>query len=58
MTSQPLGSALDAMTGHRMLGGCDDCSAYQLMTKQADGLYVLVVHHDDTCPYFRRRTTS
>lgn len=43
-------SALDAMTGRRMPGGCDDCHAYQVMSRCADGLYVLTVHHDETCP--------
>ena len=46
-------SRLDAMTGHRMPGGCDDCLAYQTMTREADGLYELLVHHDDTCPFYR-----
>lgn len=59
MTSRPpLGSKLDAMTGHQMPGGCDDCDAYQVMTKQADGVYVLAVHHDTTCPYLQGRTAS
>ena len=46
-------SALDAMTGHRMPGGCDDCDAYQTMTRGSEGLYELLVHHDHTCPYYR-----
>lgn len=48
--NQPKPSALDAMTGRRLPGGCDDCDAYQVMSRCADGLYVLAVHHDDTCP--------
>ncbi len=47
---------LDAKTGHRIPGGCDDCDAYQTMTKQ-DGIYHVTVHHDDTCPWLRARTT-
>jgi hypothetical protein len=43
-------SALDAMTGHRIPGGCDDCDAYQTVTHADAGVYVLTVHHDDTCP--------
>lgn len=47
-------SSLDALTGHKMPGGCDDCTAYQVMTCVADGLYVLTVHHDATCPELKR----
>lgn len=51
----PAGSALDAMTGRRIPGGCDDCEAYQLLTRQPNdewgGVYVLAVHHDDGCPF-------
>lgn len=43
-------SALDAMTGRRLPGGCDDCAAYQTVTRHANGVYVLVVHHDPGCP--------
>jgi hypothetical protein len=52
MTERPdsLHSSLDAMTGRRLPGGCDDCDAYQVMSQCADGLYVLTVHHDETCP--------
>jgi hypothetical protein len=49
-------SALDAMTGRRLPGGCDDCAAYQVMSRCADGLYVLTVHHDPTCPHLDGRT--
>ncbi len=44
------------MTGHRMPGGCDDCHAYQTVTKQATGVYVLAVCHDDGCPLYRGMT--
>jgi hypothetical protein len=53
MTKRPQpgpGSVLDAMTGRRLPGGCDDCDAYQTVTLHTDGLYVLLVHHDATCP--------
>ena len=49
-------SALDAMTGRRLPGGCDDCTAYQVMSRCADGLYLLTVHHDPTCPSLAERT--
>ncbi len=47
---------LDAKTGHRIPGGCDDCDAYQTFTKQADGFYLVTVHHDATCPWLTART--
>ena len=50
-------SHLDALIGHPMPGGCADCGAYQVMTKKADGLYALTVHHDGTCPWFVARPT-
>jgi hypothetical protein len=46
----PLNSSLDGMTGRRLPGGCDDCNAYQTMTRAGGGLYLLTTHHDDTCP--------
>lgn len=46
-------SALEAMTGHRMPGGCDDCAAYQTVERVDGALYVLHVHHDETCPTLR-----
>lgn len=53
-------SALDAMTGHRMPGGCDDCDAYQTVRRLPDdrhgGVFVLTVHHDDTCPHLNGAT--
>ena len=49
-------SVLDAMTGHRMPGGCADCPAYQTITQHTPGVYVLAVFHDDTCPELRRRS--
>ena len=47
-------SVLDRLTGQRVPGGCDDCNAYQTVVKQ-DGIYVLTVHHDSTCPYYIAR---
>ena len=48
-------SALDQMAGHRMPGGCDDCDAYQTV-RLVGSIYVLAVHHDQTCPYYRGDT--
>ncbi len=53
-------TALDTITAavgnQRIAGGCDDCDAYQTMTKQ-DGIYHVTVHHDDTCPWLNARTS-
>lgn len=57
MNDEPLTtSVLDAMTGKRLPGGCDDCRAYQTVEKQSDGLYLMTVHHDATCPTLREKT--
>jgi len=50
-------ATLDAMTGHRMPGGCDDCDGYQTMSQVAPGVYILTVHHDLTCPTYRAFAT-
>ena len=48
-------SVLDQLTGQRVPGGCDDCSAYQTVVEHSPGVYVLTVHHDDSCPWLRQR---
>lgn len=56
MTADPRpASVLEALTGRRLPGGCDDCDAFQTITKHGDGLYVLTVHHDRTCPQLKER---
>jgi hypothetical protein len=50
---RPVPSALDGLTGRRLPGGCDDCTAFQTIEQQAPGVYVLLVHHDNTCPAYR-----
>jgi hypothetical protein len=50
---RPVPSALDGFTGRRLPGGCDDCAAYRTLEQHAPGVYVLLVHHDDTCPDYR-----
>jgi len=52
-TPEPV-SPLDALVGHRVLGGCDDCNAYQDVTR-VDGIYRITVRHDDTCPWYNAR---
>ncbi len=42
---------LAALLGDRPIaGGCDDCGAYQTMTKTAPGVFSVTVHHDSSCP--------
>ena len=55
---QPVGSVLDAVTGHQIPGGCDTCTAFQTITQHAPGVFLLNVFHDDTCPELRRMTRS
>lgn len=59
--SDDAASVLDALTGRRLPGGCDDCTAYQTVQQQTPGVFLLTVHHDDSCPTYRamrpRRTT-
>lgn len=47
----PTTSALDEMTDHVIPGGCDDCTAFQTVEQHHPGIYVLTVHHDDSCPW-------
>ena len=46
----------EALLNQRIPGGCEDCDAYQVMTTDGSGVYVLEVRHDDSCPYLRRVT--
>jgi hypothetical protein len=46
-------SVLDQLTGRRLPGGCDDCAAFQTVITQGQGLYVLTVHHDASCPAYQ-----
>jgi len=45
---------LDAMAGKQLPGGCQDCGAYQTVDQVEPGVYVLRVHHDASCPTYRR----
>lgn len=51
-------SYLDTLTDRQLPGGCDDCAAYQVVAQHSPGVYVLTVHHDGTCPYYRSRSTA
>lgn len=43
------------LAGERIDGGCDHCDAYQTVDQVAPGVWSMVVHHDDWCPWLRRR---
>ncbi len=45
-----------AVGNQRISGGCDDCDAYQTVEPSGPGVYVLTVHHDPSCPYYRGAT--
>ena len=44
--------------GKDIAGGCDDCSAFQRLVKDEDGIWVLTTFHDDTCPWLLARKAS
>ena len=48
--------------GRRLPGGCEDCDAYQTLARHPDdargGVYVLTVHHDETCPWLSDHLTT
>jgi hypothetical protein len=46
-------SVLEELTGRRLPGGCEDCDAYQVVTRCDSDLYVLAIHHDTTCPAYQ-----
>lgn len=50
---QRLRASLRDLVGRRVPGGCPDCDAYQVMAEE-DGVFLLAVHHDDTCPSYRQ----
>jgi hypothetical protein len=51
-------SALEPLTGRRLPGGCDLCDSYQVLSRCADDLYVLSVHHEQSCPAYRAPRTN
>ncbi len=46
------------LDGARVPGGCRHCAAYQTLAPVEAGLWTVTVHHDDRCPWFRRRGAS
>jgi hypothetical protein len=43
-------NSLGSMDGARVEGGCDYCSAYQVMRTVGGGVFELKVFHDYDCP--------
>jgi hypothetical protein len=56
MNADPLRELAAALRGAEILGGCDECDAYQTMKADPDcsSLVHLHVHHDDWCPFLTR----
>lgn len=48
--SDPVVNILGPLEGAEIPGGCDDCDAYQTVEAVQSGVWVLTVHHDDSCP--------
>ena len=42
-------SLLDPLIGIELPGDCPDCDAYTKVSREADGIYLLQVSHDDGC---------
>jgi len=55
-----LDGLFNSLTGRDLPGGCDMCSAFQTVETLSDGVWHLVIHHDDACPVLRasRRRTN
>lgn len=49
---------LEDFVNKRVAGGCDDCDAYQEITTDGSGIYVLAIYHDATCPYLNAREVT
>ncbi len=48
-----LDELFEGLVGQRIPGGCDDCNAYQTVTRHLC-IHVINIHHDDTCPTWRQ----
>jgi hypothetical protein len=47
---------LGPLDGARIAGGCDYCNAYQTVEPIEAGVWTCRVHHDDWCPWLKRRS--
>lgn len=46
---------LGPLDGARIYGGCAHCDAYQTVHPASAGVWKITVHHDDWCPWWRKR---
>lgn len=46
---------LRTLIGKETPGGCSDCSAFQTVRRDRDGIFRLTVHHDESCPWLAAR---
>jgi hypothetical protein len=42
------------LNGAVIPGGCPDCNAEQHLRQEEPGMWSIGIHHDDTCPTWRR----
>ena len=49
-----------SLIGQEIPGGCDDCDAYQRMSRHETGTWIHTIHHDHDCAVLARieRTTA
>ncbi|MGO1385739.1 MAG: hypothetical protein ACTHU1_13265 [Arachnia sp.] len=40
-------------TSISLAGGCEDCNAFQTVDDRDAPVFIVRVHHDDTCPTLR-----
>jgi hypothetical protein len=50
--------ALTQLQGKDIPGGCADCTAFQRLVKEEDGIWVLTTFHDNTCPFLLARKAN
>ena len=50
--------AFSQLEGKDIAGGCSDCSAFQRLVKDEDGIWVLTTYHDNTCPFLLARKAN
>ena len=53
--TDPLSPTLRDLIGQRIPGGCADCSAFQVVSRDGLGIWRITVHHDGDCPTWRAK---
>jgi hypothetical protein len=54
MNTERVDAMLAPLVGQEILGGCENCTAFQTVPAVTEGVWLLNVHHDDTCPTLAR----